>query len=192
VYKVAVFEENAGNHSMRRALAHAHAVNELERAGDLVPVVCCANCLQPDRQNDNGWDQGLLFLNPERVWAQPPYFVTQMLSRSYLPRVVRADVTSPGNALDVTAKADEGGAVVQLQVVNLDAKPVAARLRLAGFRPAKPTARVVELAGGLDGRNTAEEPRRVAPRERDWRHGFNDGEAGYTFPPHSFTVIRFE
>jgi hypothetical protein len=45
-FKVAVFEENSNNHSVGRALAHAHAVNELEQAGDLVPVVCCANALQ--------------------------------------------------------------------------------------------------------------------------------------------------
>ena len=34
------------------------------------------------RQNDNGWNQGLLFLSPSQVWAQPPYYVTQMDSRT--------------------------------------------------------------------------------------------------------------
>jgi hypothetical protein len=53
-FKVCVFEENANNHTMRRGLAHAHAVNQLERIGDVVPIVCAANCLQPDGQNDNG------------------------------------------------------------------------------------------------------------------------------------------
>ena len=33
------------------------------------PVTTSANCLQPDGQNDNGWDQGLLFLNPSQVWS---------------------------------------------------------------------------------------------------------------------------
>jgi hypothetical protein len=191
-FKVCVFEENANNHSHRRAMAHAHAVNELERSGDLVPIVCCANCLQPDKQNDNGWDQGLLFLSPDRVWAQPPYYVTQMLARHYLPRVVRADITSPGNALDVTAKTDESGKVLQLQVVNLDAKPVKTTLRLVGFTPAKPAAQVVELAGNLDDVNTAAGPPKVSPQKFAWRYGFTDGAAEYTFPPYSFTIIRFE
>ncbi|MBO0698424.1 MAG: DUF1080 domain-containing protein [Zavarzinella sp.] len=191
-FKVAVFEENSGNHTMRRALAHAHAVNELERTGDLVPVVCCANCLQPAGQNDNGWDQGLLFLSPDKVWPQPPYHVTRMLARHYLPRVVRAEATSPGNALDVTAKVDEKGTVLQLQVVNLDAKPVATALRVTGFVPGKEEAGVVELAGDLTAVNTAAEPRRVAPVERPWRHRFRDGAAEYTFPAHSFTIIRLE
>ncbi len=191
-FKVCVFEENSGNHAMRRALAHAHAVNELERLGDLVPVVCCANCLQPDRQNDNGWDQGLVFLSPDQVWAQPPYFVTQMLASRYLPRVVEAEVTSPGNALDVTAKSDEKGRVLQLQVVNLDAKPVPAGLRVSGFTPARPAAEVVELAGRLDEVNTAADPRKVVPTERRWRHLLRHGTTDYTFPPHSFTIIRLE
>jgi alpha-L-arabinofuranosidase len=191
-FKVAVFEENSGNHAMRRALAHAHAVNELERLGDLAPVVCCANALQPVQQNDNGWDQGLVFLSPDRVWGQPPYYVTRMLARHYLPRVVSAEVTSPGGALDVTAKADEKGTVLQLQVVNLDAKPVAAALRVNGLTPTRPTARVVELAGKLADVNTAAEPRKVAPADREWRPDFKDGAAGYTFPPHSFTIIRLE
>jgi len=189
-FKVCVFEENSGNHAMRRALAHAHAVNELERVGNLVPVVCCANCLQPDKQNDNGWDQGLVFLSPDKVWAQPPYIVTQMLARRYLPRVVQAEVTSPGNALDVTAKADEKGMVLQLHVVNLDAKPVTAGLRVNGFAPGQPTAEVVELIGKLDDVNSVAEPRKVAPVERTWRHQLRDGEAHYTFPPQSFTIIR--
>jgi alpha-L-arabinofuranosidase len=189
-FKVCVFEENSGNHAMRRALAHAHAVNELERVGDLVPVVCCANCLQPDKQNDNGWDQGLVFLSPDTVWAQPPYYVTQMLASRYLPRVVQADVTSPGNTLDVTAKSDEKGTVLQLQVVNLDAKPVTAGLRVSGFTPTRETAEVVELAGPLDAVNTAADPRRVIPTQREWRHGLKEGLTEYTFAAHSFTIIR--
>lgn len=190
-FKVAVFEENANNHAHRRALAHAHAVNELERSGGLVPVVCAANCLQPAGQNDNGWDQGLLFLSPHGVWPQPPYHVTRMLARNYLPRVVKADVAG-GGGLDVTAKADEGGKLLQLQVVNPGDKPVAATLRLAGFRPSKAAARVVELAGKPDDVNTAADPGRVAPRERNWEYHTRDGAAEYTFPPYSFTLIRLE
>jgi hypothetical protein len=191
-FKVAVFEENSGNHAMRRALAHARAVNALERLGDLVPVVCCANALQPDRQNDNGWDQGLVFLTPDKVWGQPPYYVTQMLAKRYLPRVVFAEAASPGRALDVTAKADEKGTVLQLQVVNVDDKPIAATLRLGSFRPKSAIAKVAELSGPLDAVNTAADPRKVVPTEREWRHDLKDGATNYTFPPRSFTILRFE
>ena len=87
-----VFEFNAGNHSQRRALANALAIHAIERDGR-IPIATSANCLQPDGQNDNGWDQGLLFLNPSQVWLQPPGYVTQMFSRNYLPQLVQCEVT---------------------------------------------------------------------------------------------------
>jgi alpha-L-arabinofuranosidase len=191
-FKVAVFEENSGNHTLRRGLAHAHAVNELERQGDLVPVVCAANCLQPDRQNDNGWDQGLLFLTPSQVWGQPSYYVTQMIARNYLPRCVRADVKAPGDSLDVTAKRSDDGKVLQLQVVNLDRDTVRGRITLEGFTPAGPTARVLELAGKPEDDNTLERPERIVPKSREWRHQDREGRMEYTFPPYSFTILRFD
>ena len=63
---------------------------------------------------------------------------------------------------------------------------------LAGFRPSKAAARVTELVGQPGDVNTAAEPGRVAPRGRDWEHGIRGGTAEYTFPPHSFTLIRLE
>ena len=96
-HKVVVFEFNAGNHAQKRALANALAINAIERDGRL-PIVTSANGLQPDGQNDNGWDQGLLFLNPSQVWLQPPGYVTQMLSRNYLPQLVKCQVTGARQA----------------------------------------------------------------------------------------------
>lgn len=191
-YKVCVFEENSGNHLMRRGLAHAHAINELERSGDLVPIVCAANCLQSDRQNDNGWDQGLLFLDPARVWGQPSYYVTRMVARHYLPRCVRAEVSGRGEPLDVTAKTSADGMVLQLQVVNLEGRPVKTGIHLEGFTPRKPAVQTIELAGALGQDNTADQPERIAPKARSGRHAFEDGRTAYTFPANSFTILRFE
>jgi len=191
-FEICVFEENAGNHTLRRGLAHAHAVNALERRGDLVSIVCAANCLQPDRQNDNGWDQGLLFLNSSQVWGQPSYYVTQMLARHYLPQCVRADAHGPADALDVTAKVDPNRKILQLQVVNLDGRPVSAQVDLGGFLPAGPTMRVTDLAGRLEDENTAAEPQRIVPRERRLPHAIRGGRLEYTFPAFSFTILRLE
>jgi hypothetical protein len=106
-HKVAVFEFNAGNHSHRRALANALAIHALERDGR-VPVATSANCLQPDGQNDNGWNQGLLFLNPSNVWLQPPGWVTRMISRNYLPAHVPVTVSGT-DQIDVSAKRSKNG-----------------------------------------------------------------------------------
>ena len=190
-YKVVVFELNAGCHNVGRALGNARAINEFQRLGS-VPIVCSANCLQPYRQNDNGWNQGLLFLSPSQVWSQPPGYVAQMLSRWHLPQCLSVETKSPGNSLDVTAVRSNNGRAVQLQVVNLEGKPMPAELQLQGFTPTGPMAKVVTLSGSLDDVNTPEEPERIAPKESQWRHDLKDGKTSYTFPPYSFTILRFE
>lgn len=191
-YKVAVFEFNANNHAMKRALANACAINQLERIGEPIAAACSANCLQPYNQNDNGWNQGLLFLSPSQVWPQPPYFVTQMVSRNYLPLCVKSELESPKGTLDVTATRSDDGRTLVLQVVNVSNGPVAAAIQLNGFQPLQPAARRTVLAGDSEAINTPEEPNHVAPLETSWQHGFKDGATACTFPPRSFTVLRFE
>jgi hypothetical protein len=190
-HRVVVFELNANNHDHRRALANAAAIVGLIRDGR-VPVVLSANCLQPDGQNDNGWDQGLLFLNPSTVWLQPPGYVTRMVARNYQPRVVDTHVGGAGGSLTVAATRSEDSKQVVLHVVNVTARPVPSRIHLDGFTPSRPVARVEELAGPLGARNTADNPRRITPREAEWRHDLKDEGAAYVFPPHSFTVLRFD
>jgi hypothetical protein len=188
-HKVVVFELNAGNHAVRRALANALAINRIERDGR-VPIVTSANGLQPDGQNDNGWDQGLLFLNPSRVWLQPPGYVTQMISRDYVPEVVKCDLTGAAQ-LDATAKRDSAGSTLVLQVVNWGDQPITAAIRIDGFTPRNPAAYVSELSGGLDAVNTADKPDAVVPKLSEWTHELKDGKTERTFPPRSFTIVRW-
>jgi hypothetical protein len=190
-HKVVVFELNAGNHAQKRALANALAINAIERDGR-TPIVTSANGLQPDGQNDNGWDQGLLFLDPAHVWLQPPGYVTQMLSRNYLPQLVHCDVVGAKGALDANAKRSDDGRTLLLQIVNASAKVVSAQIHLAGFAPGKPIAQVSELSGTLEAANAAEKPTAIIPQQRPWKHGIADGWTNYTFPPYSFTVMRFD
>jgi alpha-L-arabinofuranosidase len=189
-FKVVVLELNANNHSQRRALANALAIHAFERDGR-IPVVTSANCLQPDGQNDNGWDQGLLFLNPSQVWLQPPGYVTSMMRTSYLPMSVPALVQGSSD-LDAVAKRSEDGKTLILQVVNLAPEAVPATLSLDGFRPQKSSASVQELRGPLAGVNVAEAPLQVAPTRTVWQHKMSEGAGHYTFPPHSFSILKFE
>ncbi len=190
-HKVVVFEYNSGNHAIRRALGNALATNIIERDGRL-PIVTSANGLQPDRQNDNGWDQGLLFLTPSQVWLQPPGHVTRMLSRNYLPQLVKCAVADARGQLDVVAKRSEDGKTLILQIVNPGDQPVASTIHLTGFVPARPVARVTTLAGPLNAVNTAAAPNAVVPQETEWTHALKDGGTRYTLSPRSFTVLRFE
>ncbi|HEX3720920.1 MAG TPA: alpha-L-arabinofuranosidase C-terminal domain-containing protein [Verrucomicrobiae bacterium] len=190
-HHVVIFEFNAGNHSQRRALANAAAINTVERDGRL-PIATSANCLQPDGQNDNGWDQGLLFLNPSQVWLQPPGYVTQMLSRNRQPILVKSQVENDGAALDVAATRSEDNKILVLQVVNFNDQPVTAAIHLESFIPRRYAARVETLSGALDARNTAANPQFVKPMLTQWRDDFHEGRATYTFPADSLTVISFK
>ena len=189
-HKVVVFEYNANNHDMRRALGNALATNRIERDGRL-PIVTSANGLQPDKQNDNGWDQGLLFLNPSKVWLQPPGYVTQMLSRDYLPQLVKCEVTDAKGELDATAKRSEDGATLVLQVVNVGDRPIATTIQIAGFSAGDSVAQVTELSGRLDAVNSADNPDAIVPRQSQWKCEMKEGKTSRIFPAHSFTIIRW-
>jgi hypothetical protein len=186
-HKALVFELNALNHSQRRALANAWAINAIQRDGRL-PITCSANGLQPDGQNDNGWDQGLIFLNPSQVWLQPPGFVTQMISRNYQPLEVKAE--SPDRNVVVSATRSEDGKTLVLQVVNLGEQAVALPLKISGFDPAKSVGQVWTLEGSLDVNNTADNPEAIRPLKTEWKDGLEDGGSVVTFPARSFIVIR--
>ncbi len=92
-HRVVVFEFNSNSHRQHRALSNAEMIGRIVRDGR-VPVALSANCLQPDGQNDNGWDQGLLFLNSSKVWLQPTGYVTQMVSQSFQPWALKSTVES--------------------------------------------------------------------------------------------------
>ena len=190
-HRVVIFEFNSGNHSQRRALANAAAINAIERDGR-IPVALAANCLQPDKQNDNDWNQGLLFLNPSQVWLQPPGYVTQMFSRAYQPLAVHCDVKDASDGFDVSVKRSEDGQILVMQVVNPNDTEQSSRIKLAGFAPRSTKATIVTLQAPMNATNTADQPGAIVPSQQDWPHGLANGEAKYVFAARSVSVIRFE
>jgi alpha-L-arabinofuranosidase len=171
-------------------LANAVATHIVERLG--LPVATSANGLQPDGQNDNGWDQGLLFLNPSQVWLEPPGYVTQMMSRAFQPRLLKTDVAGNPEHLDAAGKQSDDGKTLVVELVNTSGEACDTEIELAGFKPTKPAAAVEQLAGPLDAVNTADNPRRLVPEQSQWSFGEYRPGLPYRLPPYSFTVIRFE
>jgi len=191
-FKVVVLEENAKNHAMIRALSHAHAINEIQRIPHALPMVCAANCLQPYQQNDNDWDQGLLFFTPSQVWGQPPYYVTKMVSENYLPICVMTETESINNSLDVISRRSEDGKKLSLQIVNLEDSAIDALVELKDFTPSYPAAKAIQISGDLDAVNTPENPNQFIPREEEYSLESSDGGFIFQFPPNSFTILRIE
>jgi hypothetical protein len=190
-FKVLIFEFNANNHAQKRALANAIAINRIERDGR-IPIATSANCLQVDKQNNNGWNQGLLFLNPTSIWLQPPGYVTRMYSRRYQPQSLPVESQGDGKSVDVSASRSEDGKTLVVRAVNATDAAVSCELRIAGFSPTDPQAQVELLAADLNARNTAEQPQMVSTKQSQWAHQMRDGVAKYEFPAHSVVVMRFE
>lgn len=183
-FKVLCFELNANSHGIQRALANAMSTNVIRRDGRL-PIVVSANALQPDGQNDNGWNQGLLFLNPSQVWLQPPAYVMQMQADDLPNDLVQTTLTgASANHLDVTASKSPDGKTLTLQITNLGEATTLA-LDLAHFTPTQPQAQVIQLAAPLNATNTAANPTDVTPTTTTWP---TTGE--HRLPAHSFTVVQ--
>jgi hypothetical protein len=190
-FRVAVFELNANNPSQKRAIANALAINAIERDGRL-QVTTSANCLQPDGENDNGWDQGLLFLNPSQVWLQPPGYVTQMYSTTHQPQQVLASVVDTNNDFDASAQCSPDGTTLVLKVVNLNSASKPATINFAGFSLTNPIAVVKVLSASLDAANTAQNQMVVKPIQMNWQYQSTNNSVNYTFAPDSVTTIVFQ
>jgi hypothetical protein len=190
-HEIVVFELNANNHSQRRALANALAIQAIERDGR-IPIVTSANCLQTDGQNDNGWNQGLLFLNPSQTWLQPPGYVTQLFSHNYQPHLVECRTTGPKETLDVNATKSADGRTLIVKAVNATNQAVSAEIHVAAYVPKRNTADVADISAALNAKNTAAEPNFVVSRTRQWQHGLKDGKTSYSFPARSITIIRWQ
>ena len=191
-HKVVVFELNANNHTQARAVGNALAINVISRITDQLPVVTSANCLQPDKENDNGWNQGLLFLNPSQVWLQPPGYVTQIFSEHYQPALVVSTVQSPGDVLNVTAKKSINSKTLVLEVVNISGGSVATAINLSGFFRSQPIVKGWKLSGPLGAVNTAQQPNQVVPAPIEWDLNPSANRTAYTFAPYSLTVLIFQ
>lgn len=190
-FKLVVFELNADSHDVHRALANAIAIGAMQRLGERIRMVASANALQPDGQNDNGWNQGLLFFDPTRTWAQPPYYVTQMKARHYLPRVVHAELSGRESVtFDVTAMQSDDRSTLDLHVVNTIDAPRKYTFELHGFDPDLPYAHVTTLCGAQGARNSAANPYSVTPSEAEVFHHLFGNTITLTFEPNSFTIVR--
>jgi alpha-L-arabinofuranosidase len=115
-----------------------------------------------------------------------------MLSHNYLPQRVNCEVIGAQEGFDAMATRSDDGRTLVLQVVNAMNKEMTAEIELAGFVPRKPAARATELSGDLEAVNTAADSGKIIPQQSQWTHGIKDGKSTRTFPPYSFTVLRFE
>ncbi|SFW83200.1 Alpha-L-arabinofuranosidase [Chitinophaga sancti] len=168
--KCAIFEENGGLHNQQRALGHASILNAVRRHGEFVLTSCAANALQALHQNDNGWDQGQIFFTPASVWGVPPFYATKMAAANHLPIVCKSTTDT---TLDVTATISEDGNTIVLHIVNAFNKPCEAQVMLNHYKARNAT--ICQLSDAVYTEHTT-----------------TADKLKYTFPPASYTIIRYE
>ncbi|MBN1419593.1 MAG: DUF1080 domain-containing protein [Planctomycetes bacterium] len=187
--RACILEENGGRHDIQRAIGHAHIQNAAMRHGDFILIECPANCLQPWKQNDNGWDQGQVFFTSEKVWGMPPFYAQRMAAANHLPLRVAGAVSPAGGDLDATVLRSEDASALVLRVVNVAPDPRRAAIRIRGFAPIAPRAEVWTLRGKPGDINTPEDPARIRTERSLFEGAAETFE--YEFPGFSFTILRF-
>ena len=130
----AVLEENGGRHDMQRALGHARNSNRLRCLGDFVQLETAANGLEVAGRNDNGWNQGSVFITQNATYLSPHGMANVVLSHANESAVVAVESAGLAGAptLDVIAVVDAARAVVTLRAVNIGAASVPASVSLLG------------------------------------------------------------
>lgn len=177
--KLCIFELNANSHTVERALCNAFAINATVKASDIFPIVCSANCLQVQDQNDNGWNQGLLFMDSDQVWLQPPALAAGLME-SGLQNTLIAHTADENVNFSVSATLSEDGKTVVLTVINRYEEGKQLWLELEGMD----SATLQSLHGGLKDVNTAASPEKIAVGEAKPC----DGQA-ISLPANSVNVI---
>lgn len=104
--KLCVYELNANQHDFERGMANAYSIIEAINHCDILPCMSSANCLQVDGHNDNGWNQGLLFMNNRSVWYQAPGCVDILYKRALLDKKFELEGDFADNTFNAAAMTD--------------------------------------------------------------------------------------
>lgn len=188
-----VLELNANAHHFERALCNALAIKFAEEHSDIIKIMCSANCLQVQDHNDNGWNQGLLFMDTDSVWYQPAAYIDRIFLDAYLP--VSLDVGGEGVKtveFDVSASASEDGKTVCVKVLNRSGSAKGVSVLIEDFASKNVTVTRVEYSDSMKAVNTNASPENTKPEQAIVSQTKSDnGEFTISTEGYSVTVVTF-
>ncbi len=190
-FKLPVFELNANTHDMERALSNAYSIIRAEQLSNIFPVVISANCLQVDGHNDNGWNQGLIFMNNDSAWMQPPAYVTQMSQEVYQSTKLEYSSKKLSDSVSVVASRSADGKTIILKTANLLSTSYTIKIQTPGFSGNQNTVSVTALkASSNSAVNTADNPYNVVPINTVTENALVNNQLNITLSPRSYTTIQ--
>lgn len=188
--KLPIFEFNANTHDVERALENAYGTAVCERLSEIFPIVCSANSLQVDGHNDNAWNQGLVFMDNDSAWMQPPGYVTGMFYDAYQPNLVEARLTPWDQNLSVTATASDDGKTVVLKFVNQNKSSKNVQVDLGEFTGNQNSGTIRVLKGAAKAVNTADNKQAVVPTSQTLENPVQNGKMTIKLDAYSLTVLE--
>jgi len=182
-------ETNAETHNHRRALQEAADLNEwfnLDQALSSRFKARTASFCNERSGHFDGFDQGISFFLPNMTWLQPPGYVHQMISKTWLPRGIGFDATlASGQSISSQISAD--GKTLVVRFVNQDAAGKIS-ITIDGSFKALNSVTVWTLVGALMDANTPGNPTKISPMQTT--QNFVNGQV-FSILPNSYTIIQF-
>jgi hypothetical protein len=177
-------ETNGQSHTLARALMEAWDLNEFFNAN--LPKIkgrAASFCTERSGHFDN-LDQGLSFYLPNGTWLQPPGYVHQMISTTWLGAGVSAMV-EPGDYVSASAQVSGDWKTLIVRIVT--SKPLSVKLDIAGFPASAAYAFMTQLTGSLTDANTPASPDKISPKTSEL--AFWNGDV--ISLPAAYSIITF-
>ena len=189
-----VFELNANSHHFERALCNAFAISFAERHSDIIKIMCSANALQVQGQNDNGWDQGLVFMDGSDVWYQAPAYIDRILYDAHLPVLLDPETRDQIHTadFDITCTSSKEGNTVTVKVFNRTGAKKGVSIDIPDFAESGAKLKSVIYADELRSVNTKNKPENTKPSEATVTdNALESGKTLVTVEEYSVSIFTF-
>lgn len=188
-----VFELNADSHDFERALCNAFATAFAERHSDIIRIMCSANALQVQDHNDNGWNQGLVFMDNRSTWYQPPAYIDRIFSDAYLPLLTGVSGDDLHTAkLDITCTGSEDGGTVCVKILNRTGSKKGIAIEIPGYAESGASLVKVVYSDLLKSVNTKNKPDNSKPSDPvKTENALENGSTLISVDKYSVTVLTF-
>jgi|GEM_PF-1345178 len=189
-FALPVFELNSSLHNTSRALGNAVAITTMAQHSDIFPIICSANALQVDGHNDNGWDQGLVFMNNDTAWLEPPAYVTQMANSIEFSDIIPAKLNKVVDGIDFyNAVKSADGKSIAVSMVNSSDTANTITLNLKNFTGNANNVTITSLSSdALSDVNGPEGS--IRPQTIETQNAVVDGKVEISVPKYSYVVVN--
>ena len=175
---------------LRAALSDAVWMTGLERDSDTVLMECYAPLFVNVNPGGRQWAPDLIGYDALNSFGCPSYFAQCMFVANRGDVVLPVDLTVAGEhpSTFATATRDTSNGDVIVKVVNTSSTPQPIDVDLDGAARVAKTGTLIQLSGEADGRNTIDEPTKVAPVTSQMPVASTSFQ--WTLAPYSVNVLR--